>query len=346
VGRAGGAKVTAMPAAESAPPRMASLPALRLLKRALLADHLVLWLCLVYSAALAPFTPGFASWGNLQTILAYAMPILVVSVGLTLVLIVGGIDLSVTSIVALASVVGGKVMSADEGWLAGHALAVPAGLLAMLSVSAGLGAINGLAVTACRIPPFIATLTTMMLVSGLAIWLTLSRKIGGLPPGFVRLGQELWLAGMTAGVTTWLAHLALSCTLYGKWLYAIGHNARAASVSGVPVARVTFFTYVVSGWFAGLAAILFTAGLETGNPEMARDNLLDVVGAVVIGGTSLYGGRGRVSGTVFGVLFLALVDNSLNLLGLTFYTITMVKGGAILAAALTDALRNRLLTQE
>jgi ribose transport system permease protein len=198
-------------------------------------------------------------------------------------------------------------------------------------------------VTACRIPAFIATLTTMMFMSGLAIWLTLSRKIGGLPPGFVMLGQKLWLVAAIAGVATWIAHLALARTLYGRWLYAIGHNARVAVVSGVPVERVTFFTYVVSGFFAGLAAILFTAALETGNPEMARDNLLDVVGAVVIGGTSLYGGKGRVTGTVLGVLFLALVDNSLNLLGLTFYTITMVKGAVILAAALTDSLRNKLL---
>jgi ribose transport system permease protein len=314
-----------------------------LLVRFLLSENLVLCLCLAYFAALAPFTPGFASWANLQTILAYALPLLVVSVGLTLVLIIGGIDLSVTSIIALASVVGGKIMSADEGWLAGHAFAVPVALLAMLLVSAAIGAINGLAVTACRIPAFIATLTTMMFVSGLAIWFTLSRKIGGLPPAFVMLGQKLWLAAAITGVATLIAHLALSRTLYGKWLYAIGHNARTALVSGVPVERVMFFTYIVSGLFAGLAAILFTAALETGNPEMARDNLLDVVGAVVIGGTSLYGGKGRVSGTVFGVLFLALVDNSLNLLGLTFYTITMVKGGVILAAALTDALRNKFL---
>ncbi len=312
-------------------------------RRAFLSEHLVLWLCLAYFAALAPFTSGFASWANLQTILAYALPILVVSVGLTLVLIIGGIDLSVTSIIALASVVGGKIMSADEGWLAGHPLAVTVGVLAMLLVGAGIGALNGLAVTVCRIPAFIATLTTMMFVSGLAIWFTLSRKIGGLPPGFVMLGQKLWLVTAITGVATWVAHVVLSRTSYGKWLYAIGHSARTALVSGVPVGRVTFFTYVASGLFAGLAAILFTAALETGNPEMARDNLLDVVGAVVIGGTSLYGGKGRVAGTVFGVLFLALVDNSLNLLGLTFYTITMVKGGVILAAALTDAVRNKFL---
>jgi ribose/xylose/arabinose/galactoside ABC-type transport system permease subunit len=181
-----------------------------------------------------------------------------------------------------------------------------------------------------------------MFVSGFAIWVTLSRKIGGLPAGFVFLGQNLWVSALLAVASTWMAHLFLSRTLYGRWLYAVGQNPRAALVSGVPVRGITFWTYVASGGFAGLSAILFTAGLETGNPEMARDNLLDVVGAVVIGGTSLYGGRGRVLGTVFGVWFLALVDNSLNLLGLTFYTITMVKGGVILGAALLDAARTRI----
>ncbi len=331
-----------LPAASTSPPTSAAR-AIVLLQRVFFSRYLVLWLSVAYFCALAPFTPGFASWSNLQTILGYALPLLVVSVGSTLVLIIGGIDLSVTSIIALASVVGGKIMSADQGWLAGSNLAVPVGLLGMLLAGAIIGAANGVAVTVGRIPAFIATLTTMMFVSGFAIWFTLSNKIAGLPPGFVLLGQNLWLVAAIAGVSAWLAHIALSRTLYGKWVYATGHNARAALVSGVPVGRVTFFTYVLSGLFASVASILLTAGLETGNPEMARDNLLDVIGAVVIGGTSLYGGKGRVVGTVFGVLFLALVDNSLNLAGLKFYSITMVKGGVIIAAALADALRSKFL---
>ena len=313
--------------------------------RALQPEFLILWLCVLYFAVVAPFIPGFSSTSNLKTILAYALPILTVSVGLTLVLILGGIDLSVTSIIALSSVVGGKIMSADEGWLAGHPLAVPVGLAAMLLVGACVGAANGLFVTTFRLPPFIATLTTLMFVSGFAIWLTLSRKIGGLPPAFLTLGQHLGIATVLALLAAAVAHGVLTQTLFGKWLYAIGHNPRTAQVSGVPVTQITFITYVVCGVYAGLSSILFTAGLETANPEMARDNLLDVVGAVVIGGTSLYGGRGRVSGTVFGVLFLALVDNSLNLLGLRFYTITMAKGGVILLAALLDSLRNRILAK-
>jgi ribose/xylose/arabinose/galactoside ABC-type transport system permease subunit len=315
------------------------------LKGGVLSDQLILWLSVGYVLVMAPWAPGFVSASNAQTILAYLLPVLVVSVGLTLVLIIGGIDLSVTSIIALSSVVGGKVMSGEEGWLAGNAFAVPVGVLAMLGVGVGVGAVNGITVAVCRIPAFIATLTTMMFVSGFAIWVTLSRKIGGLPAEFVLLGQNLWVATVVALVVTGMAHLFLSRMLYGRWLYAVGQNARAALVSGVPVGRVTFWTYVASGWFAAVSAILFTAGLETGNPEMARDNLLDVVGAVVIGGTSLYGGRGRVLGTVFGVLFLGLVDNSLNLMGLTFYTITMVKGGVILGAALLDTARMRILAR-
>ena len=314
-----------------------------ILKRLFLSDYLVLGLCVVYFVVLMPFAPGFASGSNLQTILAYLLPLLVVALGLTLVLIIGGIDLSVTSTIALASVVGGRIMSSEAGWLAGSAVAVPVGIAAMLFVGVVIGMVNGLAVTQCRIPAFIATLTTMMFVSGLAIWFTQSQKIGGLPAGFVVLGQKLWLVTAIAAVATWLAHYTLSRTLFGRWLYAIGHNSRAALVSGIPVKQVTFTAYVLAGLFAGLSSILFTAGLETGNPEMARDNLLDVAGAVVIGGTSLYGGKGRIIGTVFGVLFLALVDNSLNLLGLNFYTVTMVKGGVILAAAMLDALRNKLL---
>ena len=333
-----------MISAAATSPALASRAAV-LVKAALLSDYLVLGLSVAYCLVLAPFTPGFMSGSNWETIVAYALPLLVVAVGLTLVLIIGGMDLSVTSIIALTSVVGGKVMSADGGWLAGSAMAVPAGVLAMLAVGALTGAVNGCAVTVCRIPAFMATLTSMMIVSGLAIWLTLSRKIGGLPSDFVMLGQKLPVMAAIALGSAGLAHLALSRTLYGKWLYAIGHNPRAALVSGVPTDRVIFLTYIVSGAFAGLASVLFTAALETGNPEMARDNLLDVVGAVIIGGTSLYGGKGRALGTCFGVLFLALVDNSLNLLGLNFYTVTMVKGGVILAAALTDSLRTRFLAR-
>jgi ribose/xylose/arabinose/galactoside ABC-type transport system permease subunit len=305
------------------------------------SEYLVLVLCAVYAAAMAPVAPGFASPANVANVLSAMLPLLVVAAGQTLVLIAAGIDLSVTSIIAMASVTGAMAMTADGGWLAGSPLAAPAGALVMLTVGAAIGVLNGTVITAFRMPPFIVTLTTMMFFSGAAIWLTGSESLYNLPPGFVMLGRHPWTAAVVAGGVTLALHLATTRTLYGRRLHAIGHNARAALVSGVPVERVTVLTYVASGVCAGVAAILITGRLETGSPVHWRNNLLDVIGATVIGGTSLYGGRGKVIWTLFGVLFLTVIDNSLNLLSLSYFTIMMVKGGIILLAAVLDAVRTR-----
>jgi ribose transport system permease protein len=312
-------------------------------RRLLLSEYLVLLLAGVLFAVLAPVTPGLASVSNLANILANLLPLLVVATGLTLVLIAGGIDLSVTSTIALASVVGAFVMNGDSGWLRGSPVAAPAGVAAMLAVGAVVGVCNGLAVTRLRMPAFIVTLTSMMFFSGLAVWLTKSRAVDNLPVGFTILGTNLACALGIAGVLAGFVHLMLSRSLFGRWLYAVGHNARAAHVSGVPVDGVLLSAYVASGVLAAAASVLYTARLETGSPVLGQRILLDVVGATVLGGTSLFGGKGRVSWTLFGVLFLTLLDNALNLLGLTHFAIMMAKGGVILLAALLDAARNRWL---
>jgi ribose/xylose/arabinose/galactoside ABC-type transport system permease subunit len=309
--------------------------------RLLRSEYLVLVLCAVYFAAMAPLAPGFATPPNVANILSAMLPLLVVATGQTLVLIAAGIDLSVTSIIAMASVTGAMLITGDGGPLAGTALAAPAGVLAMLGVGAAIGALNGAVITIFRMPPFIVTLTTMMFFSGAAIWLTGSESLYNLPPGFVMLGRHVWMAAAIAGLVTIAAHLATTRTLYGRRLYAVGHNPRAALISGIPVDRVTVLTYVASGVSAAVAAVLITGRLETGSPVHWRNNLLDVIGATVIGGTSLYGGRGKVVWTVFGVLFLTLIDNSLNLLSLSYFTIMMVKGVIILLAAVLDAMRTR-----
>jgi ribose/xylose/arabinose/galactoside ABC-type transport system permease subunit len=307
--------------------------------RLLRSEYLVLLLCTVLFASLAPFTPGLASVGNVLNLLGNLLPLLVVAVGLTVVLITGGIDLSVTSTIALTSVAGAFVMNGDTGWLAGSPFAVPAAVALMLLLGGLVGAFNGFAVTALRMPAFIVTLTTMMFLSGLAIWLTKSKPIYSLPAAFTALGSRLWLALPLAAALAGFAHLMLTRSLFGRWLHAVGHNARTAHVSGVPVAGVTVAAYVVSGVFAAAASVLYTARLETGSPVLGQRLLLDVIGATVIGGTSLFGGKGKVLWTFFGVLFLTLLDNALNLLGLSHFTIMMLKGGVILLAALLDTWR-------
>ncbi len=140
-----------------------------------------------------------------------------------------------------------------------------------------------------------------------------------------------------------LAHLVLTRTVFGAWLYAVGLNPRAAAVSGVPVRRVVLGAFVISGVCAAIASVIYTGRLETGSPVLGQRILLDVIGAAVIGGVSLFGGKGRVTQTLFGVLFLSVIDKGLQLLGLDLASVFAIKGGVILLAAVLDAMRNRLL---
>ncbi|MBX3733417.1 MAG: ABC transporter permease [Verrucomicrobiae bacterium] len=307
------------------------------------SGFLILGLSILLFLALAPFTPALASKGNALNLVGNLVPLFVVATGLTVVLISGGMDLSLTSIIALTSVVGAMVMNGDTGWLAGSPLAAPTAVAVMLLLGAAAGLINGVAVALLRMPAFIVTLTTMMFFSGLAIWISQSKPVDRLPDGFIALGSRPGIAVGIAAVLGGWAHLMLTRSLFGRWLHAVGQNPRTARVSGVPVAGVLIAAYVVSGVFAAAASVLYTARLETGSPVHGQRLLLDVLGATVIGGTSLFGGRGRVAWTLCGVLFLTLLDNALNLLGLSHFTIMMVKGGVILLAALLDGWRSRML---
>ena len=208
-----------------------------------------------------------------------------------------------------------------------------------------MGFFNGACIAWLRMPAFMVTLTATMFFSGLAVWLAKkvvnAESIYNLPPAFLAPGHQAWLAVLLALLAAILAHLLLSRTLLGRWLYAVGHNPRTSLVSGVPVGGVTVSAYVLSGVFAAMAAILLTARLETGSPNHGKALLLDVIGAAVIGGTSLFGGKGKVMWTVFGVLFLSLLGNGLNLLNLSDFLITIIKGMVILVAALLDVWRTK-----
>lgn len=322
----------------------------RLLRHLLFSEYLVLYLSVLYFLAVLPFIPQMASAQVLANILSDMLPLLVVAIGQTFVLIVAGIDLSVTSIIAMASVVGASVMTGDGGYLAGSPLAVPAAMAAMVLTGAAIGAFNGFCVTRLGMPPFIVTLTTMMFFSGAAIWYTTfhteTSSIANLPRGFVVLGQgstggipnALWVV-LAAGIA---AHLVLARTVLGRRLYACGLNPAAAVISGVPVRRVVATAFLISGVCAAVASILYTGRLQTGTPILGQTILLDIIGAVVIGGTSLFGGKGKVTWTVFGVLFLVLIDTSLKMLGLSLFSVFAIKGAVILLAAVIDALRTRL----
>ncbi|MGP1396217.1 MAG: ABC transporter permease [Inquilinaceae bacterium] len=320
------------------------------LRRLLFSEYLVLYLTVIYFAAIVPFIPQIASLESLGNILNDMLPLLVVAIGQTFVLIVAGIDLSVTAVIAMASVAGASVMSGDGGYLAGSPLAVPAALMVMVGVGAAIGAVNGLCITRFAMPPFIVTLTMMMFFSGAAIWFTTfhtdTSSIANLPPAFVVIGQgdiagipnSLWVA-LAVGL---FGHVLLSRTVLGQQLYAIGLSPRTASVSGVPVRRCILLAFVISGICASLSSVLYTGRLETGTPILGQNMLLDIIGAVVIGGTSLFGGKGKIVWTVFGVLFLVVIDTSLKMMGLSLFFVFAIKGAVILLAAVIDATRTRI----
>lgn len=336
-----------------------------ILRRVLLSEYFILYLTILCFFVLWFIIPNIATPYNLSNILSDLGPLLPVAIGQTFVLIIGGIDLSQISIMSVTSVVGAAIMSyqldpnllsASPLW--GHFLSVhgsPVGnspsavslaLVAMLLVGIVIGLLNGVSVAWFRMPPFIVTLISMTLFGALAVWLTKSENIFPLPDGFDNLGTGsilfLPIAVVIALVLALLGHILLGRTVFGRQLYALGTNEKTALVSGLPIRRNMLLTYMLSGLCASVGGILYTAQIGTGSPALGTDLLLDVIGAVVIGGTSLFGGKGKVLWTIFGALFFVLLDNSLNLLGLSYYVVTTVKGAVVLLAVLFNVVRVRI----
>ena len=324
------------------------------MKRILFSEYLVLWLCLAYWLIMVPLAPNWLSLACLANIVSGMLPLLVVAIGETFVLITGQIDLSVASVMAMASVVGASIMTGDDGYLAHWALATPVAIGLMLLLGASVGTLNGACVALLGMPSFMVTLTSMMFLSGAAIWYnalhTTTSSIGNLPPAFLAISNssiaflayyELLIVVLVAVA----ASFVLRKTVFGRSLVATGINRRTAHVSGIRVRGTVVGAFAVCGLSAAITAILLTSRLATGTPVMGRNMLLDIVGAVVIGGTSLFGGKGKISWTVFGVLFLVLIDNSLRMRGESDTVVLIAKGSVILIAAIIDAVRNRLMNR-
>jgi ribose/xylose/arabinose/galactoside ABC-type transport system permease subunit len=306
----------------------------------------VLLLSAALFLAVLPVRPEMASLANLEVLLLSMTLLLVLSIGQGFAMITGGIDLSLPALMSLASVIGASIMT-EGSPLAGTAAAAPAAVLVMLLVGVLVGGLQGAAVALLKMPALLVTLASLMMFGGLAIWVTHSQRIP-VPQEFTQIWYGRWL-GVPCPVVlvlalAVLAHVVLAHTVLGRRLYAVGHSLPTSVVSGVPVARTLVVAYAVSGLCAAIASVLYTARLYTGSPQLVQNEMLmDCIGAAVIGGTSLFGGRGSIAGIAMGALFLSLVGNSLNMLGLRHWHVIMVKGGVILLAALLDSLRARRL---
>jgi ribose transport system permease protein len=288
----------------------------------------LLLLCLILWAA----TPHFLTISNILNVLEQTALNAVVAVGMTFVIISGGIDLSVGSILAFAGIALGLALDAG----------VPAPVAVLLALAVGLscGLANGVLITFGRLPPFIATLGMMSVARGGALMLAEGRPISGFSEGFRALATERILMVPAPVIITALiyvvAHFVLSHTVFGRATYAIGGNEEAARLSGVRVRFHKTAIYAVAGLMSAAAAVVLTARLNSAQPTAGIMYELDAIAATVIGGSSLLGGEGSLVGTLIGALIMGVLRNGLNLLNVSSFLQQVVIGVVIIGAVLVD----------
>lgn len=304
-------------------------------------DNPILPIFIIAFIAACIFVPNFVSLYNLKNFMLQSSDVLIIACGITFVVLNGGIDFSVTSTLTLGSVVGAYIMAMSP--IAEYPLlSIPVAIIVMILLGIIIGSINGFAVTRLKMPSFIATLSTQLAFSGIAILfaslVTDKPSIAGLPEQFFILGGSgkfffvpIVISAVVWGFSYWL----LKYTNFGRRLYAVGINPKTSFISGVPVKKVVFSVMVLSGMYAGIASILATARNQVGVTSLGDKMFITIIACVIVGGTKISGGFGGVKNTLFGVLFITLLNNTMNLLGVEWYVIMIEQGMLILLAAMS-----------
>jgi ribose transport system permease protein len=323
----------------SLPMQKASPRRLTAVLRSIFRKHAPLAVLVILCLITGLLSDRFFSQTNITNILLQASVMAVVAMGMTFVIISGGFDLSVGSIVAMSGCAAAAVML--------H-VGVILGVLAGVAVGAAVGCLNGLMVSRFRLNPFIATLATMVVGRGLVLLFTEARSISGedgLPEAFIAYGLVrvldipllTWTPILLFVILWWVLHQST----YGKRLFATGGNSEAAFLAGIAVGRVRASAYIWSGTLAGVAGVMLASRLQSGQPTAGEFYELTAIAAVVLGGTSLFGGEGRLSNTIFGVLIMVVLSNGLNLLNVNSYWQRIAIGSVIAAAAVLDQSRHK-----
>ena len=290
--------------------------------------------------------PNFLKTSNLLNVANQIAVIAILAIGMTLVIITAGIDLSVGSLIAVSAVLATWIIrewfGGDESTIAGMVTGCG---LSILACSA-LGFFSGSMIAFFGVPPFVATLGMMMVGSGLAYMLSGGLSVYQLPESFDWLGRGDDFAGIPNAVILMvilylLAHIVMSRTTVGRYIYAVGGNPEAARLSGVPVKKILLWVYAGCGALAGLGGVIMASQFKSGDPKYGLMYELYVIAAVVVGGTSLSGGRGKVFGTLIGAFIIAVIQNGMNLTGVQSYTQKVVLGVVLLLAVLLDMLKKR-----
>jgi ribose/xylose/arabinose/galactoside ABC-type transport system permease subunit len=309
--------------------------------------YAIIGILLLFIVVLTILTGGtFANPDNLINVVRQVAAIGVIAIGMTFVIITLGIDLSVGSILALSAVVATSLAQRPSATMMYSGLDLPIilAVLGGLAVGGALGLTNGVLIAKFRIAPFIATLGMMTTARGLALIYSDGRPVSGLEKPYNNIGQGD-VAGIPIPIILFLfvavaAHMILNYTRFGRYVYAIGGNEQAARVSGIRITRITIGIYTLSGVLAGLAGIILSARIGSGNPQLGTGIELDAITAAVIGGTSFKGGIGTVWGTAIGALIIGIINNGLDLLDVSPFMQMVVKGVIIVLAIILDERKN------
>ncbi|MDO8122127.1 ABC transporter permease [Isoptericola sp. b490] len=287
------------------------------------------------------FGNNFFSWSNISGVLLATAVVAILALGTTFVIITGGIDLSIGTGMTMASVTTG-VMVVNLG------LPVWLGIVGGVATGAAMGLANGLNITFLKLPPFIATLAMMMIAQGLALIVSGIRPIyfSTAAPNFRQIALGTVVPGLPNAVlitvvVAVLAYLLLTKTVFGRYTFAIGSNEEATRLSGVNTRNWKIAIYTLSGVFTGTAGVVMASRLDSAQPQLGLGYELQAIAAVVIGGTSLLGGRGSMLGTVIGALIMSVLINGLRIMSIQTEWQNVVVGFVILIAVFSDSLRNR-----
>jgi ribose transport system permease protein len=294
---------------------------------------------LVLCVALTIYSPFFLTKDNLLNVIDQVTVLGILALGMTAVIIIGGIDLSVGAVLALAMMVLGW-LSHDGG------LPVSLAVVGALAAGAAAGAVNGVMTTKAKLPAFIATLAMFSIARGLANVITDGQQIVGFPSSFTTLASSRLLGWVSATVAVLIVLYVAGWAFLryrrgGRALYALGGSAEVARLAGLRTTRLTIAVYTVTGLLAGLAAVILAMRLDSAQPSAATGYELDTIAAVVIGGASLSGGVGTVTGTALGVLIIGVLRNGLSLMSVSPFVQMVVIGVVIALAVMLDVLRRK-----
>ncbi|HSR16870.1 MAG TPA: hypothetical protein VLM39_02165 [Ignavibacteriaceae bacterium] len=284
-------------------------------------------------------SPYFLTADNLLNVSLQASITAIIAAGMTFVILTAGIDLSVGSLVALSGVIATSLLKIDTSPFIVFLIAIIGGIL----FGAASGTAAGIFITKFKITPFIVTLALMTIWRGTAFFYTEGRPVWGLPEAFSTLGGDRILGVPIPTVIMFLvfisAHIVLTKTKFGRYVYAVGGNLEAARLAGIKTNQILISVYIISGVLSSVSGILLASRMNSGQPNAGLMYELDVIAAVVVGGTSLFGGRGTIIGTFIGSMLIAVLRNGLNLLNVGSYVQQVIVGVVILLAVLLDQLR-------